>query len=258
MDPSIADSTLHRLARMLPTPGVRQEAWPGPGAVSAARCSLHTGDVRTPVVVERISVAGARLLAPTASLVQLSRSAPAGRPEALRLRVQHPRLDQPLHLPCLLIGARSRGVDHALAVRFCAPDAALDGIHAALKASFDQRVDPRIRVREDVVPVLIYEAWRGRRLRGVIQDLSARGLGIVLDLGVDAAPTVGEPVALRFRLPGQAEKLLLHGEVRRVVAHEFALAGEGVLIEVGMALTETADADQEAAARITAHLDAMG
>jgi hypothetical protein len=255
MDPTIADTTLHRLARMLPTPGVRRAAWPGRLGSAAPQVTLHAGDAHLIVRVERVSVAGARLLAPTATLVQLSSQAPAGRPEALRLRVRHASLDQPLHLPCVLVGARARGEEHALAVRFCTPDDTLDGIHTALRAAFDQRGDDRHPVHEDVVPVLLNEAWRGRRLRGVVRDLSARGLGIVLDLPLEEAPDPGEPVSLRLRLPGHPLPMVLHGCVRRARARALPPPEQGVLVEVGLALADETPGDAEAAARIARHLE---
>lgn len=255
MDPTIADTTLHRLARMLPTPTLRAAAWPGSRGPGAARCTLCAADAHVRVRVERVSVAGAHLVAPTVGLVRLASPDAAGLPEPLQLRVQHPGLPMPLAVPCVLVGAAARGTEHALSVRFSPPEPGQHGLHAALQVAFEQRSWARHPVHEDVVPVVIQEAWRGRTLRGVMQDLSARGLCIVLDLGSGEGPAVGEPVLLQFRLPGTQGLLSLHAEVRGVRVRPALGTGHAGLVEVGLALTEAGPADQVLAERVQALLE---
>jgi hypothetical protein len=254
MKPTIADITLHRLVQMLPGPGARAAAWPGGRGAAAPRCSLHAGDAHVPVHVERVSVTGAQLVAPTAGLVGLSDPERPEDADALVLRVRHPRLPGELLLPCVLVGAAPRGAEHALSVRFCPSPGVAAGLQAALQAAFDQRSGARTPVREDVVPVVLHEAWRARTLRGVVQDLSATGVGIVLDLGAQEPPSLGEPVRLRFRLPGQADAITVHAEVRSVRPRPIEAEGHGGLVEVGLSLTEAHAGDREVADRIAAQL----
>lgn len=254
MDATSADITLHRLVAMLPVASGRAAAWPGRRGPGPPHCTLQAGDARLRVRVERVSVAGAHLLAPTVGLVELSAPVSQGASGELVLRVRHPSLDGDLEIPCVLVGAAARGAEHAMSVRFRPSAEVAEGLHGALQLAFDQRSQARRAVREDVVPVVVQEAWRGRTLRGVLRDLSADGLGLALDLGAEEPPEAGEPVHLRFRLPGQSAAMSVHATVRSVRARPVGDGSHSGVVDVGLAIAEAQEADRAVADRLAEQL----
>lgn len=179
-------------------------------------CWLSCGGRRCPVGILQVGPTGASLALPArdpdALVAPLQQAAQRG----LGLVIASERLQTHLYLPVALVQHVSMDGALVLSVAF-PPEDRPEGLEGKLRVAFERRGALRVAPDPTAPIAVVLRSLAGRVVgRGVLRDLSATGIGILLAERFGPGVRDHERLNLQFSLPTQEDPLECEAEVRFV------------------------------------------